>query len=428
MLVADRPDQIAFHDLHVVDVVEQLHPRRGDRLHDRHAERRAIALVVLVVDLAVQQLDADRDAVILGDLLDAVEAGDAVGGRLLVAHAAPVAEERDDVGHLHRRGARDRRARSSDDRVVVGRDVQAVADRAAAGVAHRADEAVLARDRPVRLLEQIDRGQPHVRDRAAELGQRDASYGQRDTDCFSRPFLTLRVCNADASSGVEGSTALRSAASAARTAAAAEASAAGTGACPAGITLTCRLRQVHPITIIGRGAVTDVRHVVQLVGGLKDDAAGADAPGRAALECLERALFDDQQLLVLVLVRRVRRLSRARASRCGFRARRASASACASPGAPRPIRSALLSAADHGYTVDFCTCFCATSVTIELAAATATIEHGERKRLHGAQVTTTSRFCGKVCGMKELERQARKARNAHVIVALRFGAPLRSLS
>ena len=48
----------------------------------------------------------------------------------------------------------------------------------------------------------------------------------------------------------------------------------------------------------------------ELVRRLKDDAAGADAARRAALERLERALFEDQQLLVLVLVRRVRRLPR----------------------------------------------------------------------------------------------------------------------
>ena len=38
MVRADRRDQIAFHDLHVVDVVEQLHARRVDRLHHRHPE------------------------------------------------------------------------------------------------------------------------------------------------------------------------------------------------------------------------------------------------------------------------------------------------------------------------------------------------------------------------------------------------------
>ena len=67
------------------DVVEQLHPRRRHRLHDLDAERGVVALVVLVIDLAVQQLDADRDAVVLADLLDPVQAVDAVGDRFGVA-------------------------------------------------------------------------------------------------------------------------------------------------------------------------------------------------------------------------------------------------------------------------------------------------------------------------------------------------------
>src|SRR5437588_6170258 len=57
-----------------------------------------------------------------------------------------------------------------------------------------------------------------------------------------------------------------------------------------------------------RGA--DVLHVVHLIGGLKDDAARADAPGLAALKRFEGAFLDDQQLFVLMLMRRVRRLSR----------------------------------------------------------------------------------------------------------------------
>ena len=46
---------------------------------------------------------------------------------------------------------------------------------------------------------------------------------------------------------------------------------------------------------------------MKLVRGLEDDSAGADAAGRPALKRLERPFLEDQELLVLMLVRRMRR-------------------------------------------------------------------------------------------------------------------------
>src|SRR6266487_1643074 len=54
-VVANRPDDVAFHDLHVIDVVQQLHARRRHALHHGDPERRVVSLVVLVIDLAVQE-------------------------------------------------------------------------------------------------------------------------------------------------------------------------------------------------------------------------------------------------------------------------------------------------------------------------------------------------------------------------------------
>ena len=59
-----------------------------------------------------------------------------------------------------------------------------------------------------------------------------------------------------------------------------------------------------------RRRLADVGDVVQLVGRLKDDAARTDPAGCAALESLERAFFDDQELFVLMLMRRMRRFPR----------------------------------------------------------------------------------------------------------------------
>src|SRR5690242_6101779 len=89
-------DEIAFHDLHVIDVVEQLDARRVYGLDDLNAPRGVIAHVVVMVDLAVEELEADGDAVILGDFLDAVETGDGVFSALFVGHASAVAGKSDD--------------------------------------------------------------------------------------------------------------------------------------------------------------------------------------------------------------------------------------------------------------------------------------------------------------------------------------------
>src|SRR5258708_346323 len=69
-VVADGADDVAFHDLHVIDVVQQLDARRANRRHDGHAERRAVALIIRMVDLAVQELEADGDALFFRERLD----------------------------------------------------------------------------------------------------------------------------------------------------------------------------------------------------------------------------------------------------------------------------------------------------------------------------------------------------------------------
>src|SRR5688572_13747122 len=98
-VVTDGPDDVPLHDLHMVDVVEELHPRRAHPPHHRYAERGVISLVVWVIHLAVQQLETDGYPMLLGQHLDAVEPGNAARNRLGVAASATVAEHRDDVGH-----------------------------------------------------------------------------------------------------------------------------------------------------------------------------------------------------------------------------------------------------------------------------------------------------------------------------------------
>ena len=81
-VVGDVADEIAFHDLHVVDVVEQLEPGRVDGPTQGHAPSGMVALVVGMVDARVEQFHAEGDAFFLGGSGDAAQAGDAVGEAL----------------------------------------------------------------------------------------------------------------------------------------------------------------------------------------------------------------------------------------------------------------------------------------------------------------------------------------------------------
>ena len=56
-VVPHHADDVAFHDLHVIHVVENLHARRVHSLAHLHPIRHVVEIVVLVVDLAVQVLD-----------------------------------------------------------------------------------------------------------------------------------------------------------------------------------------------------------------------------------------------------------------------------------------------------------------------------------------------------------------------------------
>jgi hypothetical protein len=54
VVLTDRVADVAVHDLHVVNVVEQLEPLGADALYQFRAPRHMVALVILVIALAVQ--------------------------------------------------------------------------------------------------------------------------------------------------------------------------------------------------------------------------------------------------------------------------------------------------------------------------------------------------------------------------------------
>src|ERR1700679_2746377 len=66
-VVADRSDDIALHDLHMINVVQQFQPRRIDATHHRNAKGGVITLIPRMIDFAVEQFHADGDAMFFGD-------------------------------------------------------------------------------------------------------------------------------------------------------------------------------------------------------------------------------------------------------------------------------------------------------------------------------------------------------------------------
>src|ERR1700694_4136677 len=152
----DGTDQVTFHDLHVIDVVEQFDAGRINGLNDLHSPSGVVAHVVFVVDLAVEELDADGDAVVLGDFLDAVKTGDGVLGALFVGHAIAVAGESNDVGDAGLRGERNVFAKTVLQFGVVFDAVHGADNFAAAGVTHAADETIAGGDFEFVGIEQVD--------------------------------------------------------------------------------------------------------------------------------------------------------------------------------------------------------------------------------------------------------------------------------
>src|SRR6202158_5472078 len=152
----DGADQVTFHDLHVINVVEQLDAGRINGLDDLHSPSGVVAHVVFVVDLAVEELDADGDAVVLGDFLDAVETGDGVFGALFVGHPIAVAGESNHVGHAGLGGEGNVFAKTFLKLGVVFDAVHGAANFAAAGVTHAADETIASGDFEFVGIEQVD--------------------------------------------------------------------------------------------------------------------------------------------------------------------------------------------------------------------------------------------------------------------------------
>ena len=118
------------------------------------APRRVVAHVILVVDLAVQQLQADGHIILLRYALDPVQARDAVFEPFLVRQAPPIAGKSDDVRHPRLGGEREVFPEFGLQIFVIFLPVQPVGDGAGA-VCHRADQAVFLQGGPVRRFDEV---------------------------------------------------------------------------------------------------------------------------------------------------------------------------------------------------------------------------------------------------------------------------------
>ncbi len=160
-VIGDGADDVAFHDLHVIDVVEQFHPWRVYALHHIDAPGGVVALIVVVVDLAVQQFHADVDAGIFGHFLDTVQADDAVFFADVVGEALAIAGEGDDVGNFGGGGALDVGAHLFHEPVMIFFAIPGVGDGSRSG-RHGGGKAILADGFPLGVVDEIYAAQAEV--------------------------------------------------------------------------------------------------------------------------------------------------------------------------------------------------------------------------------------------------------------------------
>src|SRR5205085_7164054 len=96
--LANGPDHVPFHDLHMVNVVQQAEAGRTHLLGQLHAPLGAVVHVVLVIDLAVEPFHANGHLLFLGQADDVLQTQNAVFESFLVGHALPIARHADNIG------------------------------------------------------------------------------------------------------------------------------------------------------------------------------------------------------------------------------------------------------------------------------------------------------------------------------------------
>jgi len=156
MALTNRADDIPFHDLHVVNVLQQLEALGTDPLAQLNTPTRVVAHVVFVIDLAVEQFHHQIDLVLFTDSDDSLEADLAVLHPLGVVHAFAVARHANNARHAGRRRAGNQLFELRDESIMVLFPIESLLD-SQSGTGHSTGQPVLLDGRPVIFLEQLDR-------------------------------------------------------------------------------------------------------------------------------------------------------------------------------------------------------------------------------------------------------------------------------
>ena len=132
-----------------------------------------------MIDLAVQQLDTDRDAMALGERRDSAQTSHACLDALRIRASLPIAEHGNQIRDALLSRERQRALELTNQEVMICRVIEAARDEIVPdrGVTHRADEPTVSDDRPVFRRQEIDGRQAHALTGAAKLRERDRLVG-----------------------------------------------------------------------------------------------------------------------------------------------------------------------------------------------------------------------------------------------------------
>ena len=136
-VVANGGDDVAFHDLHVVDVIEQLEVRVIEKFTKGRPPTGVVALIVGMIDPGVEQLHDENDVVFFRQGKKALQAHGAVFEAFLLRNAVSVSGEGDHVGRFGFRRGGDELAVDLDQGVVVFPAVEGAFDAAQSALVFR---------------------------------------------------------------------------------------------------------------------------------------------------------------------------------------------------------------------------------------------------------------------------------------------------
>ena len=93
----DRLDDIPFHDLHVINIVEEFEPIRSHGFAKFCAPRSVITLVILVIHFAVEQFHHHVDPMLLGCRSDLFKADGTVFETFLIAESSAISRKTNQI-------------------------------------------------------------------------------------------------------------------------------------------------------------------------------------------------------------------------------------------------------------------------------------------------------------------------------------------